>query len=691
MAIACFFLLLKSPFFGVPCSLCLSYKDAAKDLVPSLKWASIDLGTPQDITFHLASSPEKAQLEGVPTSEDEIPLLTTMLSSTRDVELLLNGISKENIPMVKKLGPVLKNVSALTLRCDNPTGDFLDAVCSLISNAKNLKRLDIPWFAETNAIFLTTSPTLERLDLCILDDLARPKLSQISGGLQLMSGLKMLILPERCAEVVSAVEDSGQGRLAKLQVSLKNLASALPSCLESLHDVFISTTQRGLQTDVPMFGFLFAHTLSKAVCPFLLKNIFACGIDKASYDTGNTALQFLLMCQATPPVIEGDRTTMEKKIERLLSSGADPFRFCDMPGLYGRAFVNSFHLAAVFCEDFAMIEFLDVTKKRNCIISPETMRTSEGLTPLHMAGHSCDTWNVMLQHFSESSWPDMLTDTNNFASGTPIMTLHLVRKSWVSPSAVIEICEGIFQDESLSDLPAIVHDQKRVFPYALDFYSFHYRRPTIGRRDYSEIEEEEAAQSFLCELYNVFSGERYTTASASVTVGADRVCFSRLIPSESCQDAVIAESSPRVLSCALVQECQRSVDPDRVQKLLTAGAVAWFNEHPTLHPALFMLTSNRIPVESEVDDEEQMEEILKTDIQEFWEVFWILVEAKAPLTINDNGKYISIFDERELVDFIEREDQSAQLQNIREWLSETGATADLARLEAALMKPAVVI
>jgi hypothetical protein len=640
-----------------------------------------------EIQFYVGAAPEIVSASGAPKSDADANLIALLLNSAKKISFSIDCGSKEQAEPLKLLGPSFSNVTELQVVFDDICDD---AVLSLLTRAKNLRRLTLPWGSDTGRLLAVVSPQLERLTLSGTPD-ADVDLPQLFDVLKGMKNLTALFVHEACGLIMTMQGESMSGQLAPFKINLHKLSDGMPESLKSLGGVFIQSEELCYLVDVPLFAYFFAKTPSKKMCQFLEEKIVEVGIDKASCEKSNTAFEFLLISQGTPEFIAGDSIDFQEKLERLILAGANPLRLFEFPGFFLTAgsMMNSFHLAAMFCDEYAMVEFLEVMARGNYPMSPVTMRSSEGFTPLHLGSRCLDAWESLNEHFLQSSWPEMLTDTDNIIRSSALTALYRRVDVAESPNEVMDIGDAIMKKEPWANSEIIQKEKHLLFPFVLDFYAFHASRNDLDDELYSEGHVDKVLES----LYIEFSGDRVTTPGASLDIAAQRLqlalSLSRDVVQRGNKDfslgqRAISEATIDELSAGLIVECVHKIDPRAVKQFLDAGAKVSF-AHAFFEGKTALLTLVRLqtPNKAGRSEEEEVESTWSDDCRDFWEAFWLLVNAGATSSHTIGEREHSIFTYKKFARFLkEEEDQEEEVKKLRKWLTDSGATTELEKFEA---------
>jgi hypothetical protein len=299
----------------------------------------------------------------------------------------------------------------------------------LFARFGDLQRLFISWDTQKMSDILDRvaegAPRLKVLHLGRTSATAPDQtLESISSPIQKMNNLEQLILARCCIEVsqledlVSSISSAGPP-LLDLQHKLAQLSGFLPT--HPQFTVFCQTKQLppgATSCIAPLFGYLYALCPTTAdyvpMCQYLLNAMRRPDgtslIDvEASSCSGHpislrTLPLTLWLLDAFPIYPE--------KLTALLKAGATPFHHFSVASPQFDHVGNTLHLAISLLPPVIMRELLnciDLSKLDDIQLS---LRSRQGLTPLHVVPRFFDSWKTMLD-VVQPLWPDILNDCVN--------------------------------------------------------------------------------------------------------------------------------------------------------------------------------------------------------------------------------------------------------------------------------------
>jgi hypothetical protein len=666
--------------------------------VKGLTDIEIHYGTPLTAYFFVGAFPRTVSVHGAPDSEQEAFSTGSLLNSAKEISFELDEVSNESTPLLLTLGAFMAGVTSLDIDC----GHLLmnDVMCSWLPHMKNLTRLDITWNQESAVVLdaAASCPALEFLQLKNDSFNVLLKLSDIAASLKGLKALQKLVLPERLYDMTGARIMCTTGQVHEFQIELEKIVALLPERLQSLHDVYVRSHLKNV-FDVHIFGFFYCITNFKVVCDLLIQKIKEVGADKVCHEYCDTPLTYLLA--GSPDMSATSETqesiTMEQKVEALLDAGADPLRTAAVPGISGKiCWGNVFHAASMYANSDDIIEFISAIEKRDLNASAASMKTSEGFTPLHFAGMNSDSWIALSDYLKQHVSEDLLTDSENVLRISPLTAIHRrIDPDLVSPLAVAECANFMLENEPWKANQTVQQELGQLFPVALDFYASYLGTQPASDSEEGDIDEDEEEKFYpfaevsplLETFHSTHSGTRLTVAGSALPVAAKRLCAAFILCSTEVQQAVIRESLEVELSAAVVAICsmeEAKIDmlSSAISSLLKAGAQPGFTHSDICSgfTALGAFVAVHTPLEEDIVEEYHW----LTDCQTFWKLFWQLADAGV---LPSGGEERSIFASDHFGLLLRREDQSAEVEHLREWFNKIGASEELEQLESILAAP----
>jgi hypothetical protein len=240
-------------------------------------------------------------------------------------------------------------------------------------------------------------------------------LEALGPSFRAMYSLEELILPWHVQDICALdglVQNGSRGSpIEYLKTALAQLPIFLPPKLKNLANVFCLMSWEG-KYPAPLLGRLLANSSCELVRQFLLQRIKDLGIVNARCEYGLNILSAVVGYRCLSGTVRG-----------LVKAGANPFARSPLPDQSRIVEGTLYHHVMMSpWGPHALKELSQVVDLERRTDIRTKLRATNGFTPLHVKPNTTDVWLIMYRVLI-SVWPDIMDDVNNSSRCPPIGTL----------------------------------------------------------------------------------------------------------------------------------------------------------------------------------------------------------------------------------------------------------------------------